>query len=397
MALKHTQSLFRAKFLRNIHHHSPAIVEAKANLTQAVTEAEKVVGYPTSFLNLRWLLTDELANVAKHIRKLIKVNHPLIEEARKIFMGNNNDMPSWGLIVLLVSNSCGIKESFSEYDRDTSSGVLYSQRALAEVTEMIRISNILHKNVVNVDKKMLDELADLNFGNKLAMLSGDYLLSKSFRELALLKNSDLNELMSSSLRDLAEADFIGIETEFAAQLPCKPVNAPTALKIVDHFGTEPHKVHEILGNPIAEWTLRTTLGGATLLAKSCRGALILARHSEPLQKLGFLVGKNIALACQAKIDQEPFLPGQSGTFSLISAPVMVHLNHFPNFYEKLMTSNIDYDSIRQEIQSGPGLEGAQDLQQHFSKEALRVLNELPNSDARIALENIVKTLHSSDL
>lgn len=47
-----------------------------------VREAEKAVGYPTSFLSLRWILNDEIANVASHIRKLIGTNHPLIETAR---------------------------------------------------------------------------------------------------------------------------------------------------------------------------------------------------------------------------------------------------------------------------------------------------------------------------
>lgn len=36
-----------------------------------VSEAEQIVGYPTSFLNLRWLFNDEIANTAIHLRKLV--------------------------------------------------------------------------------------------------------------------------------------------------------------------------------------------------------------------------------------------------------------------------------------------------------------------------------------
>lgn len=50
--------------------------------TKAVSEAEKIVGYPTSFLSLRWLLSDEIANVALHLRKLIGSNHPLLKTAK---------------------------------------------------------------------------------------------------------------------------------------------------------------------------------------------------------------------------------------------------------------------------------------------------------------------------
>lgn len=56
----------------------------KHDWNRAVSEAEKIVGYPTSFLTLRWLLSDEIANVALHIRKLIGTgsNHPLLKTAK---------------------------------------------------------------------------------------------------------------------------------------------------------------------------------------------------------------------------------------------------------------------------------------------------------------------------
>ena len=49
---------------------------------RAVSDAEKIVGYPTSFMSLRCLLSDELANVAIQIRKLIGTKHPLLKTAR---------------------------------------------------------------------------------------------------------------------------------------------------------------------------------------------------------------------------------------------------------------------------------------------------------------------------
>lgn len=52
----------------------------------SIAEAEKVVGYPTSFLNLRWLLSDEVANVATHVRKLFGTNHPLLSITKLVFL-----------------------------------------------------------------------------------------------------------------------------------------------------------------------------------------------------------------------------------------------------------------------------------------------------------------------
>lgn len=54
----------------------------KPDWNRAVSEAEKIVGYPTSFLSLRWVLSDEIANVALHLRKLVGSNHPLLKTAK---------------------------------------------------------------------------------------------------------------------------------------------------------------------------------------------------------------------------------------------------------------------------------------------------------------------------
>ncbi|KFO28666.1 Decaprenyl-diphosphate synthase subunit 2 [Fukomys damarensis] len=49
---------------------------------QVLSEAEKIVGYPTSFMSLRCLLSDELSNIAMQVRKLVGTQHPLLTTAR---------------------------------------------------------------------------------------------------------------------------------------------------------------------------------------------------------------------------------------------------------------------------------------------------------------------------
>lgn len=49
---------------------------------KAVSDAEKIVGYPTSFMSLRCLLSDEISNVAIHMTKLVGTKHPLLKTAR---------------------------------------------------------------------------------------------------------------------------------------------------------------------------------------------------------------------------------------------------------------------------------------------------------------------------
>lgn len=66
------------------HRASIAQHSSKPDWNRAVSEAEKIVGYPTSFLSLRWVLSDEIANVALHLRKLVGSNHPLLKTAKYV-------------------------------------------------------------------------------------------------------------------------------------------------------------------------------------------------------------------------------------------------------------------------------------------------------------------------
>lgn len=53
------------------------ISQQKPDLNRALSEAERIVGYPTSFLSLRWLLSDEMSSLVTHLSKLNNLNHPL--------------------------------------------------------------------------------------------------------------------------------------------------------------------------------------------------------------------------------------------------------------------------------------------------------------------------------
>lgn len=57
-------------------------MESKNEWNRALSEAEKIVGYQTSFLSLRYLLSDEITNLALHMRKLIGSTHPLVGTAK---------------------------------------------------------------------------------------------------------------------------------------------------------------------------------------------------------------------------------------------------------------------------------------------------------------------------
>lgn len=60
--------------------------ETKNEWNRALSEAEKIVGYQTSYLSLRYLLSDEITNLALHMRKLVGSSHPLVSTGKLVFL-----------------------------------------------------------------------------------------------------------------------------------------------------------------------------------------------------------------------------------------------------------------------------------------------------------------------
>lgn len=314
-------------------------------------------------------------------------------------------MQAWGLIVLLVSKAAGHSPNIPEMEQDKSAGVLYTQRALAEITEMIRTSNLIHRGMVNLQQSTeqglsKQEFDDMMFGNKIALLSGDYLLCNSCSELSNLKNTYLTELISAALRDQCEAEFVGPRDEQNNPLPARPNPDKSSVATLGDSGVDPLVVLDCLGNAEAEWTLRHVLAAGSLLGHSCQGALKLAGHTSEFQEQGYRFGKHLALAWQACLDREPFQNPYTKPYSLISAPLMFQLEHDPNLYseiEKGMKSinDVNYKLLHEAVLSGPGLDKTKKLQKEHSQAALEVLNNFAEGDARKALTNIILAMQES--
>ena len=109
------------------------------DLTKALSDAEKLVGYSTSFLSLRCLLNDELSNAAMYVKKLINSEHPLLDTAREFVFDGQYLLQTRGLLVLLIAKAAGVRKrsSTDEVLPDPVSGIYNSQRQIAEIAEMI--------------------------------------------------------------------------------------------------------------------------------------------------------------------------------------------------------------------------------------------------------------------
>lgn len=211
--------------------------------------------------------------------------------------------------------------------------------------------------------------------------------------------------MCTAARDISDSHFIGDRDVQNNPLPTDPSkkieeelssSSTSELQVDEEDNRKPFNLKDVLGSPENEWTLRHTLSNGTLLGKSCQSALLLAKQSEEVQKIAYFFGKHLALAWQASIDLEPYKTDfeMGSKLSLVSAPVLFHLEYDPSIYKEIKKGSesiddIDFHQIHEEVSRGPGLERTKELQSKHTLYAMTELYKFPKSDARSALENII--------
>ncbi|XP_029900935.1 all trans-polyprenyl-diphosphate synthase PDSS2 [Myripristis murdjan] len=353
---------------------------APSNWSKVVSDAEKIVGYPTSFMSLRCLLSDELSNVAMHVRKLVGTKHPLLNTARGFVYDSRNNLQMRGLVVLLMSKAAGPSHAASDLlAQDMVSGIYPSQRNLAEITELIHTAFLVHRGIVDLKEWTNSDgpLKDMQFGNKMAVLSGDFLLANACTGLAQLNNTKVVELISSAIGDLVQ----GIYHE----------NAPN---VEESSPTD--------GLNVAAWEEQTFLSHGALLAKSCQAAMELAKHDKEAQKQAYKYGKHLSLGHKLNSDLQPFVKsgvGEPVSFSLNAAPVVFHRQMVgqDKWCQQLQQARtfrnqLDYSKLWAAVKSEKGVSSAVDLCCYHGNKALEAIQAFPSSEARSALENIASAV-----
>jgi len=341
------------------------------DLTKALSDAEKIVGYPTSFLNLRYLLSDEISNVAMYMKRFAMSKHPLLRTARGFVSDENHTMQTRGLLVLLISKASRpcLKDDWIT-DQELVADIYSSQRQLADITESIHTANMVHTGIVDMSSVSTSSKSyqdDMEFGNRMAVLTGDFLLASACTGLAELKNTEVVCMISKVIGHLMEGEFL--KSTFNAE----------------NLNTE-------------FWNDLVFKCKGSLMANSCKAALKIVAHSAELQDKAFEFGKNIAYAHQLKEDLQT-LREQKSPVVLYSAPVILSSGHaevkrlLNQIFEEKDTDKLD--QLHQELinclVNGETMAKMKELCLFSVSRALDSLNLFPNSEAKEALMNIANS------
>ncbi|KAG0273146.1 coq1 putative hexaprenyl diphosphate synthase, partial [Linnemannia exigua] len=310
-------------------YSTPATNFGKATTwNEALKEAETLVvekrGGPV--VDTQQLVGDDLKDLKNNIRNLLGSGHPMLDTVSKYyFQADGKHIRP--LIILLIAQATSlapkkvhvsVKDSYEEIDmpiselnnfyiptldnnrNSTTAGattttntvnpiyipriyepdqtfILPSQRRLGEIVEMIHTASLLHDDVIDLADKRRNLLsANESFGNKMAVLGGDFLLARASIALARLRNHEVTELISTVIANLVEGEFMQLRNGQVEN----GRNRNGSMTTFEYYME------------------KTYMKTASLISKSCRSSAVLGGATDEVCDIAYTYGKNIGLAFQ---------------------------------------------------------------------------------------------------
>ena len=287
---------------------------AAAKLQNTVSEI-----LPTSTTNPRItidplrIVGNELKFLSKNIRQLLGSGHPVLDTVAKYYTQSEGKHVR-PLLVLLMSRATAntpkhprhsqfeLSQSAintpisspsvlydnnpdrisspltdeSKYAFANDATILPAQRRLAEITELIHTASLLHDDVIDLSETRRGEpSANTTFGNKMAVLAGDFLLGRASVALARLRDPEVIELLATVIANLIEGEFMQLKN--------------TAMD---------EKRPKFSEDAISYYLQKTYLKSASLISKSCRAAALLGECAPSVVEAAYAYGRNLGLAFQ---------------------------------------------------------------------------------------------------
>jgi len=265
----------------------------------------------------------------------------------------------------------------------TESDILPSQRRLAEITELIHTASLLHDDVIDHSvSRRGHPSANLEFGNKMAVLAGDFLLSRASVALARLRDAEVTELLATVIANLVEGEFMQLKN--------------TARDEKNPVWTE---------NTITYYLQKTYLKSASLISKSCRAAALLGSSEPATVDAAYLYGKNLGLAFQLVDDMLDYTiseeelgkpAGADLELGLATAPLIFawkNNKELGSLVGRKFAQEGDVARARQLVLQSDGLEQTRALAEEYANRAIAAIDDFPESEAKDGLvEMAIKTL-----
>ncbi|KAJ3091216.1 coq1 putative hexaprenyl diphosphate synthase [Quaeritorhiza haematococci] len=381
---------------------------------QAVAAAESLV-HPKggSIINPRELVGKDLALLTENIRKLLGSGHPVLNTISNYYFDQQGKHIR-PLIVLLMSQATSIAPKNPQIkhldgdaidapisrsseitfakkhvvDGSSTEGISPAQRRLAEITEMIHTASLLHDDVIdNSMTRRSKPSANAQFGNKMAILAGDFLLARASVALARLRNVEVVELLATVISNLVEGEFMQLRNSQGTGGGFIGSNQRPLTKFEYYME-------------------KTYLKTASLIAKSCRAAAVLGGCTAEVGDIAYAYGRNIGLAFQLVDDLLDFVvsaddlgkPSNADLkLGLATAPVLYAAEQYSDLWpliERKFEGEGDVEKARQLVHQSNGIQLTRDLAKSYAQNAVDAISQLPPSKAQDVLIQLTESVLS---
>ncbi|MCJ1274049.1 coq1 putative hexaprenyl diphosphate synthase [Puttea exsequens] len=368
------------------------------------------------------IVAKELKFLTRNIQKLLGSGHPMLQTVAHYYTHSEgkNIRP---LLVLLMSRATALSpkvprhpsvptsstindpispsevladvnpsepaiNSLSTSSTDTpyslaDSAILPSQQRLAEITELIHTASLLHDDVIdNSVSRRSSPSANIAFGNKLAVLAGDFLLGRASVALARLRDPEVIELLATVIANLVEGEFMQLKNTATDE-------------------TAPVWTEETL----SYYLQKTYLKSASLISKSCRATALLGQNTPEVVDAAYSYGRNLGLAFQLVDDMLDYTTSSQTLGKPAGADLELGLATAPLLFAwkdnrqlgvlvgRKFAANGDVAMARDLVARSSGLEQTRALAQEYADKAAEAIGKFPESKAKEGLlEMCVKTL-----
>ncbi|MFN6515576.1 MAG: solanesyl diphosphate synthase [Nostoc sp. CreGUA01] len=301
----------------------------------------------------------DLRQLADNLKQLVGNRHPILFAAAEHLFGAGGKRirPA---IVLLISRATMLNQEITP-----------RHRRLAEITEMIHTASLVHDDVVD-ESDVRRGVATVHslFGNRIAILAGDFLFAQSSWYLANLDNLEVVKLLSEVIMDLATGEIQQGLNRFDA------------------------------GISIETYLQKSYYKTASLIANSSKAAGLLSEVSRETVEHMYSYGRHLGIAFQIVDDILDFTStadtlGKPVASDLksghLTAPVLFALAEKPYLevlIEREFAQEGDLEQALALIQDSQGIQQARELAADHTKLAIEHLAVLPASESQQALINI---------
>ncbi|XP_043703070.1 solanesyl-diphosphate synthase 1, mitochondrial-like isoform X1 [Telopea speciosissima] len=313
------------------------------------------------------LVAEELSILANRLRAMVIAEVPKLASATEYFFKMGVEGKRFRPTVLLLMATAlnmPIPKPASDGVIDTLSDELRKrQQCIAEITEMIHAASLLHDDVLD-DAETRRGIGSLNvvMGNKIAVLAGDFLLSRACVALASLKNTEVVSLLATVVEHLVTGETMQMST--TREQRCS----------------------------IEYYLQKTYYKTASLISNSCKAIALLAGQTAEVSLLAYDYGRNLGLAYQLVDDVLDFTGTSAslgkGSLSdirhgIVTAPILFAIEEFPQLrvvVDRGFEDPADVDLALDYLGKSHGIQRTRELASEHANRAAAAIDSLPESD-----------------